>query len=166
MTDLARGIKPVTGLLFAKADHGSVGALADESIVLRLQPGPGFAIGLHGFSLYESALPGADGNGYRWELGTNTDISAVQDGQGNDVMYSSNQRIEQSAAGLFHMWNPDRFYNEQPLLVIRDVISRINALSGVIEFAATLYYVIYEISDSDFLRIAGMQLASRSGVST
>lgn len=164
MSDLARGIKPVTGLLFAKADHGAVGALADESIVLRLQPGPGFAIGFHGWSVYESASSGTDGSGYRWELGTNTEITAVQDGQGNDVMYSTNQRVEGPAVPDALLWNPDRFYNDQPMLVIRDVISRINALSGVIEFAATLFYVIYEISDSDFLRIAGMQLASRSSV--
>ena len=162
MADLARGIKPVTGLLFAKADHGTVAGAADNNIVMRLQPGPGFAIGFHGFSLNESAAVNTDGAGYRWELATNTDVTPTQDGLGNDIMYSSTQRNE-GVAGDITLWNPDRYYNEIPMLVIRDVISRLTALTGTIAFAATLYYAIYEISDSDFLRIAGMQLASRSG---
>ena len=160
MLELPRGVKPVTGLLFAHADHGAVASGADENIVLRLQPGPGFAVGLHGFSLLETANPGADGNGYRWELGTNTDITPVQDGLGNEVVYSAEARVE-GAPGQVPMWSPNRYYNAGPLLVIRDVISRVNSLTGVSAFSAIIYYALYEVSDSDFLRIAGVQLASR-----
>ena len=164
MIELPRGIKPVTGLLFAHADHGAVGAAADENLVLRLMPGPGFAVGLHGFSLLETANPGADGNGYRWELGSNTEITPVQDGLGNDVIYSAEQRVE-GAPGQSVLWNPNRMMNAGPILVIRDVISRVNSLTGVSAFSAIIYYALYEVSDSDFLRIAGIQLASRGSAS-
>ena len=162
MIELPKGVKPMTGLLFAKADHGNVAAGVDDAIVLRIQPGPGFAVGLHGFNIIETALPGGDGNGWRWELGSNTDITAVQDGLGNDILYMANQRIEITTSGGPMPWTPDRYYNTGPLLVIRDVISRYNSLVGTSAAKVSIYYAIYEVSDSDFLRIAGFQLASRS----
>ena len=165
MADLPSGIKLETGLLVFNLEHPVTAGGSDSSVIARFAPGlgAGFAIGLHGYSVVPNVGAPVSGDGWRWELGTDQDTTAIGDGTNNDVVYSRaiNQIVITSGtvfSGNFGATEP--VHHSIPILVVKNVISRFNPLIVPTNAQVSIYYSIYSVTDAQFLRVAGISLAS------
>ena len=160
MIELPKGVVPVTGLLVAMASHQSVAAGGNDPQILRLQPGAGFAIGLHGFLTQVSGGTGADAEGWDWNLDSDPD-QIITNNVRPSVFYTDTADHEGTSTTGQDMAGHHSLYHNGPLLVVQDVVSIFGPTITANSMTVRIFYAVYAVSDTDFVRLAAINLARR-----
>lgn len=152
------GIKQATGLLFKNFGPGTVSAGASGTDRLRFALGPGFAIGIWGYQISANGWTGADGQEISWELTTDLDATAANLNrtpalaEGNAVTQLTTSGNPFIKAEWVQSW-------AAPMFIVQDLLYVATVTNVALSVAGKLYFAIYEVTDAQFIRIAGVNLA-------
>lgn len=157
MPDLPSGVRAETGLLF-RAVTLNPGAATNGSEVITPAVGPGFAVGIHGYQFGTTGWLGGDGERARWMLDLNADNAIVQTGL-STTLYYSDEIHQLAASSTLGPMQSGSYYNDAPVLVLKPFVVAFTPTIVAITLQMAVLFTIYRVSDSDFLRIAGLSLA-------
>lgn len=155
---LPAGIKPVTGLLTATANLGTITAGASAADRLRFDLGSGFVTGVWGASINTGGWSGGDGQQLLMTLTTDLDLTAVVGGARAEL-WTWGQITQLTTSGQPVFPQEAHITWPAPILVAQDLNVVGNATIVNISAAMIVYYQIMEVTDAQFLRIAGITLA-------
>lgn len=160
--DTPRGVVPRTGMLLSTVNSGAIANGEVGGALHRIDLGPGFAVGIHGAYCNPRSTPDADAESYRYflSLDPNVDLTsqpAVTDGS---IAYEGGLGFNVVTSGAFSGHVDLWVQFSAPILTVQNFASIfVNDLGTSLTPAMRVHYAIYEVSDADFLRIAGVSLA-------
>lgn len=160
--DVPQGIKPVTGLLLSLHPENDLAAAAIGAQRHTFGSlGPDLAVGIHGVRFHTTNID-ADTESIRGTVSLDPDISLVQMPSVFDAsliydqLYAVDVVTSGAARGVIEFY---RSYNV-PIMTVRNITTHIqNAGGAQADFALQLLYSVYEVSERDFVRLAGISLS-------
>lgn len=157
MAELPRGVQAESGLLFASITINPGAGVAGSQVV-RPAVGPGFAVGIHGYQAGYTGGAGADATRVRWHLSLDESDVIAQTGLSAGLYYSD-RLWNTTTSGTVQEWSPEYYYHDLPVLTLKPFVVAFTPGVAAATLQMSVLYAIYKVSDSDFLRIAGLSLA-------
>lgn len=164
LLDVPRGVTPASGVLVGTATTTNADTETSGERI-RIDLGPGFAIGLHAVAFGAAESPGADADEQRWALIADPDISLTTAITQSDPRIIAYRRLAfelvTSGGGGIEQ-EVQQLVLPAPMLMVRDMSfiatnNRNGSTAGI--FVCRYYYSIYEVTDAQFVRLAGVSLA-------
>lgn len=175
--DVPAGIKPVTGILIdpqlyvseIPAGETTVGVTA----IHRWNLGEGYCVGIHGADIRGSTLGNSttvESSSWFWRLFldasvlpiTNELVGGYEPGD-SSIALETQEQITGDGTGDINARNWHQvFTHGGPVLTVQPALSLafINAAATrALSMRSNLWYSIYEVTDAQFLRIAGVSLS-------
>lgn len=160
--DVPAGIKPITGLLVSlhPADDLAAAGISGQRHTFG-SLGPDLAVGIHGVRFHTTNID-ADAESIRGTVSLDPDISLTEmpsrvDGSLiYDQVYAVDVVTSGAARGVIEF---DRAY-PAPFLTVRNITTHMqNAGGAQADLALQVLYSVYEVSERDFVRLAGISLS-------
>ena len=155
--DVPNGVTPQTGLLL-RTQLFNPGAGSDSIVTESWNLGGGFAVGIHGYQLDVSGWTGADGEQFDYEFNLDPNTIAVNTNAGSRLFRSSQEANISTSGALLEPF-PATVFLPGPILTVQNAVHTFTPVTTAMVGRLALFYSIYRVSDSDFIRIAGVSLS-------
>lgn len=164
LLDVPRGVTPASGVLVGTATTTNADTETSGERI-RIDLGPGWAIGIHAVTFGAAEPLGADGDEQRWALIADPDISlttVIGQADPRIIAYRRNSFELVTSGGGFGENEVQQLVLPAPVLMVRDMSfiatnNRTGSTAGI--FVCRFYYSLYTVTDAEFVRLAGVSLA-------
>ena len=155
---LPRGVEPRTGTLVSYGNSGSIANGATGGVKHRWDLGPGFVVGIQAILIEMNTFASAGSNTYRFSLDPNVQTTTTM-AQSQAAIQAGRAAITSTTTGSYDS-KVEYFLPLAPMFTVNDATSQwINNTGGAISPGVWVYYQIFSVSDTEFLRIAGVSLS-------